>query len=274
MRKLIVSDIDGTLLRNDKSISDHTKNTIFKAIEDGHIFAIATGRMHGAGKIITQTLDYNGYLISCNGAVVKHLKTGELLQAIELPKETAHAVVKICKKYDVYFHFYDIETIYAERREHLAKGYADGMAELPEAFKFNVVFESDLSGFVDKVPIYKIGLYSEHPEIFQKVMQEINLISGVQTCKSLTTSFDVMAEGVSKATGIEAIRNHYNIPVENVIALGDNENDMDMVKYAGVGVAMGNATEALKAVADFVTKDNESDGLVYALERFVNESQL
>lgn len=71
MRKLIVSDIDGTLLKSDKHISENTKQRVLKAIEDGHIFAIATGRMHGAGKIITEELDYDGFLISCNGAVVK-----------------------------------------------------------------------------------------------------------------------------------------------------------------------------------------------------------
>lgn len=272
MRKLIVSDIDGTLLKNDKTISDATYKAIFSYIEKGHIFAIATGRMHGAGKIITKTLDYDGFLISCNGAVVKHLKTGEVIQAIELPKDTVRSVISICKKHDVYFHLYDIDAIYAERNAHLAKTYSDGMQELPEKFRFGVYFKEDLLNLVDEIGIYKVGLYDENPETFMKVMDEINALTGVQTCKSLTTSFDVMAEGVSKATGIEAIRAHYNIPLKDVIALGDNENDMDMISYAGVGVAMENATEALKAVADFVTKSNEEDGLVYALERFVKDA--
>jgi Cof subfamily protein (haloacid dehalogenase superfamily) len=272
MKKLIVSDIDGTLLKNDKTISKVTQDTIFSYIEEGHIFAIATGRMHGAGKIITKTLDYDGFLISCNGAVVKHLKTGEVIQAIELPKSTARSVVEICKKHDVYFHLYDIEAIYAERNEHLAKTYAEGMSHLSPEFRFDVLFKENLLEWVDQVSIYKIGLYSENPETFKRVMDEINTLTGVQTCKSLTTSFDVMAEGVSKATGIEAIRAHYEIPIQDVIALGDNENDMDMILYAGVGVAMENATDELKAVADFVTKSNEEDGLVYALERFVKDA--
>ncbi len=269
MRKLIVSDIDGTLLRNDKSISDVTKDKVLSLIEEGHHFAIATGRMHGAGRIITQTLDYNGYLISCNGAVVKHLKTGEIIRAIELDKDIAKKVVEICKKHDAYFHLYDIEAIYAEKHEHLAKRYSDEMTLLPDLFKFEVHFVSDVLEIIDEVPVYKIGLYSEKPEIFARVMLEINHLQGVQTCKSLTTSFDVMASGVSKATGIEAIRSHFGIPIEDVIALGDNENDMDMIEYAGIGIAMENATPELKAIANFVTKSNEEDGLVYALNQFV-----
>ena len=78
-----------------------------------------------------------------------------------------------------------------------------------------------------------------------------------------------MAKGVTKATGIEAIRAYYDIPLEHVIAFGDNENDMDMISYAGIGVAMGNAMEELKAAADFVTVTNDEDGLVYALDRLL-----
>ena len=138
MKKLIVSDIDGTLLKSDKTISEPTKKAIFDAIEAGHLFAIATGRMHGAGKTITQKLDYDGFLISCNGAVVKHLKTGEVIQAIELTPELATQVVSICERYGAYYHLYDIDAIYASRYAHLAKKDTDEMPAQPEAYKFKV----------------------------------------------------------------------------------------------------------------------------------------
>lgn len=269
MRKLIVSDIDGTLLKSDKHISENTKQRVLKAIEDGHIFAIATGRMHGAGKIITEELDYDGFLISCNGAVVKHLKTSEMILGMRLEDHLVKAVADVCEKYGAYYHLYDVETIYASANQHLANKYAEGMSKLPEHLKFKVEFPADLKALIGKVPVYKVGLYHEDGETFHAIMRALKAIEGLETCKSLDTSFDVMAKGVTKATGIEAIRKHYGIPLEHVIALGDNENDMDMISYAGVGVAMGNATEELKAVANFVTLTNDEDGLVYALERFL-----
>ena len=269
MRKLIVSDIDGTLLRSDKHVSEKTKSKIFKLIDDGHVFAIATGRMHGAGKIITKEVDYDGYLISCNGAVVKHLKTGEVIQAIELDKDLAAKVVAVCEAYGAYYHLYDIEAIYASANWHLAQKYAEGMPKLPEAFRFQVTFPEDLPAMVGHFPIYKIGIYHEVPEIFISIIEALKRVESLETCMSLDTSFDVMAKGVTKATGIEAIRRHYQIPIEDVIAFGDNENDIDMISYAGVGVAMENATDALKAVANFVTVSNDDDGLVYALERLL-----
>ncbi|HSN65928.1 MAG TPA: HAD-IIB family hydrolase, partial [Fusibacter sp.] len=122
---------------------------------------------------------------------------------------------------------------------------------------------------VGTVPIYNIGLYHEDPATFEAIMTQLKAIEGLETCKSLETSFDVMANGVSKATGIEAIRNHFGIPIEDVIAFGDNENDIDMISYAGVGVAMSNATTELKAIANFVTVSNDEDGLVYALDKLI-----
>lgn len=268
-KKLIVSDIDGTLLQSNKHISETTKKKIFDLIDEGHIFAIATGRMHGAGKIITQELDYDGFLISCNGAVVKHLKTGEILQAIELEKPLARMVADVCEKYGAYYHLYDVETIYANRFENLGKKYAEAMAALPPEYQFKVEFSEDLRGLIDSVPIYKIGLFHDVPEQFEAIMAELKKVPGLETCKSLETSFDVMKAGVSKATGIEAIRAHYEIPLEDVIAFGDNENDIDMIAYAGVGVAMSNAMKELKDVANFITLSNDEDGLVYALEKLI-----
>lgn len=272
-QRLIVSDIDGTLLRSDKTISPQTKAKIFDLIDEGHLFAIATGRMHGSGRIITQDLNYDGFLISCNGAYVKHLVTGEVIQAIAIDKGLVRQVVAICKKHKNYFHLYDSHLIVAEERKHLSKRFADNMNNLPEDFRFEVAFVEDVETMIDQMTVYKIGLYSEVEDDFQKAMDEINALGKLETCKSLTTSFDVNAKGVTKAKGIEAIRDHYNIPLENVIALGDNENDLDMIRYAGVGVAMANATDEVKKEANFITKTNDEDGLLYALETLIKDEE-
>lgn len=268
MIKMIISDIDGTLVKDDKSISENTKKTILNWIASGNPFAIATGRMHGAGRIITQKLDYDGFLISCNGAVVKHLQTGAVIQAIEIPKQAIFQVVAICKKHDAYFHLYNSESIFAEKREHLALKYAQGMDALPPSYRFKVEFLDDVTHIIADTPIYKIGLYSEIPEVFKRVMDEINALGTLETCKSLETSFDCMAKGVSKATGIQALCDHFGLSREHVIAFGDNENDADMIRYSGIGVAMENATDALKKEADYVTLSNEEDGIVFALKHF------
>ena len=191
MKKLIVSDIDGTLLKSDKHISERTKARVLQAIDEGHIFAIATGRMHGAGKIITTELDYDGFLISCNGAVVKHLKTGEIISAIQLDDALVKAVAEVCDRYGAYYHLYDVENIYASGNQHLAQKYAEGMAKLPEHLKFGVAFPDDIMDLIGKVPVYKVGLYHEDPDQFHAIMEALKGIDGLQTCKSLDTSFEI-----------------------------------------------------------------------------------
>lgn len=264
--KLIVSDIDGTLLNSAKHITDKTKAKILEMIASGHLFAIATGRMHAAGRTISKEIDYNGFLISCNGAMVKHLKTGELIQAIEVPPAVISKVIEICEAHGAVYFLYSIETIYASAYKHLAKQYYDNMSKLPEDLRFEVVFPENIADLVGKIPVYKVAMAHEDKALFYKTIDAIKAIGNLSAVKSLDSLFDVMAEGVSKATGIEAIRAHYNLPIEDVIAFGDNENDIDMIRYAGVGVAMSNATEELKAVANFITLSNDEDGIVHAIE--------
>lgn len=266
-RKLIVSDVDGTLLNSEKHVSEGTREKILSLIEAGHVFAIATGRMHAAGRMVTQELDYDGFLISCNGAVVKHLKTGETLHAVPLPTKAALEIIHLCQETHAYFHLYTPDVIYAESNMSFAKRYAEGMASLPESLRFEVRFVADAAEIAADRPIHKIGLWHDDPEVMRRIEAHIREMGSLETCKSYETSFDVMASGVTKASGIEAIRMHYNLAVQDIIAFGDNENDLDMIRYAGHGVAMANATEVLRTAADYVTLSNDEDGIVHALER-------
>ena len=264
-KKLIVSDVDGTLFQTDHTISPLTKEAIQMSMAQGHHFAIATGRMHGAGKLVTQDLPYDGYLISCNGAVVKHVKTGEVIHTAPLTQESIIEAVKICRAEGIYFHLYDSETIYVFELAHLAKRYHDLMPKLPDALKFEIKVIDSVEAVL-KSPIFKIGLFSEDLEKFERVKNALASLDFFEMCQSMTTSFDVNAKGVNKATGIQALGKHLGIAQSDVIAFGDNDNDMEMIQYAGVGVAMGNALETLKNVADQVTDTNDRDGIAKALK--------
>lgn len=101
------------------------------------------------------------------------------------------------------------------------------------------------------------------------MMNEIMAIEGITCYKSLANSFDVMAEGVSKGDAIAFMNTYYGIAKEETISAGDNENDIEMIKYAGLGVAMDNAVQAAKDAADYVTASNEEDGLVKVIKEFI-----
>jgi len=266
MRKLIISDVDGTLLTTKSEVSPATKEKLFKMMAEGHHFAIATGRMHGAAKIVTEQLDYDGYLISCNGAVVKHLKTGETIFAKAMCPENLRKAIAVCREHDVYFHLYDNENMYANRLDHIAKRYHEKMASLPEEYRFNIEIIQDFEKVLMR-PVYKMGVFHEDINVFLSLKKAINALGLFETSQSLATSFDINSSGVNKATGIDVLREHLVISVKDVIAFGDNENDIEMIKYAGTGIAMANAVDSLKSVANVVTADNDSDGIALALEK-------
>jgi hypothetical protein len=263
--KLIASDIDGTLLRSDRTISETTKQALRRWMEKGNVFAIATGRMFEAGRLVTYDFDYDGYLIACNGGVVKHLKTGEILASNAMDKDIVDEILTICKTYDAYVNMYDLSTIYATRNTNLALKFGNMMQALPKAYHFDIKVQPDLRPIAKEIDVYKLGVFSENAETFLALQKVLQSLGGIEACLSMATSLDITAKGVTKATGIEAIRTHYGISIADVIAFGDHENDQDMIRYAGTGVAMGNATDGLKSISDFITLPNDEDGIPYAL---------
>jgi len=270
MYKMVVSDIDGTILKNDKTISEKVKKTVHRLIDDNKKFIIATGRVFSAAKWAYMDLEINGPIIACNGALIKDTLTGEVLYEKPLDKEKAKKVVEICKEYDLYFHFYSEDSIYAERYEHIIKAYGEKSKELPEDRKIKVEVIQDSLKFIEEIDkIYKIGIFLDSEEFYDNVVRKIESIGGISSYKSLATSFDVMGEGVNKGDAIKELNKIFGINREETIAIGDNENDMSMITYAGLGVAMGNAIDKVKAVADYVTDDNENDGFYTMIEKNV-----
>lgn len=270
MYKLLVSDIDGTLLNNAKDITEQTRQGIYKLIEKGVKFVIATGRVYPAAKWPYIDLEIDGPLITCNGALVKDTKTGEIIYERPLDMALAKRVSDICARHDVYFHYYTENAIHAEKYDFILKKFAELSKKLPEEKKVPTEVIDSYDAFLDRgETLYKIGVYCDGGESSQKMIEEIMAIEGIACYKSLSNSFDIMAEGVSKADAIAQLNKYYGIKREETIASGDNENDIDMIKYAGLGVAMDNAVDAAKDAADYVTVSNEEDGLLKVIEKFI-----
>jgi len=270
MYRLVVTDIDGTLLNNEKKISQATQDGIHAIIEKGVKFVVATGRAYPAAKWPYLDLGVGGPLITCNGALIKDTNTGELIYERPLRNDLARQVSDICASYGMYFHYYTENAIHSERYEFILKRFAELSKALPKDRQVPTEVIESYSDFLERgQTIYKIGIYYDGSQASDKMIKEISKLEGIACYKSLTTSFDVMAEGVSKGDAIAQLNKYYDIPREETIASGDNENDIDMIKYVGLGVAMENAVEAAKEVADYVTVSNDEDGLLKVLKKYI-----
>ncbi|MBN2898079.1 MAG: HAD family phosphatase [Clostridia bacterium] len=274
MYRLVVTDIDGTLLNNEKKITEATHKGIHEMIDRGVKFVVATGRVFTAGKWPYVDLGIDGPLITCNGALIKDTGTGEIIYSRALDLDLARKVSEICKAHDVYFHYYTEDGIHSERYDFIMKQYAELSKKLPESKQVPTEVLANYKDFLDRgETLYKIGIYCDDGEASDRLIQEIMALKGIACYKSLANSFDVMAEGVSKADAIAQLNKYYDIPREETIASGDNENDIDMIRYAGLGVAMGNAIESAKAAADYVTGTNEEDGLLQVIQKFIFDAE-
>jgi len=267
--KLVVSDMDGTLLNKEGRISPQNEKAIQSAREMGVPFVLCSGRIYSAVKPYAEYLKLKAPIIGCNGAIIKSPETGEVLYINEMNPEVVCEVVDIFRKYDHYFHFYDEDTVYAEKRGPLFD-YIEKMSKKLGGSGIKTEIVEDVKTIVGKsVQVLKMGFNMIDDEVTPKIIEEVKNIKGLTVVQSAPSLMDIMNEDVSKGKALEALANIFNISTDEIMAMGDNDNDEDMIRTAGVGVAMGNARDAVKAVADDVAVHHEEDGVAWALEKYV-----
>lgn len=274
--KAIVLDIDGTLLNTGKIISEKTKQALIAAQEEGIKVILASGRPTTGMLELVEQLEmtkYEGFLVSYNGARVTDCLTKEVLFNQAMSIETGQAILEHLKNFDV------IPMIDKEDYLYVNDVYS-GMLDLPDG-AFNIIeYEArggnfklseidDLAAFAT-FPINKI-LIAAQPEYLQKIAPALHAPFDeiVTAAFSAPFYFEFTDKGIDKAKALNTVFPEMGIHSENIIAFGDGHNDRSIIEYAGIGVAMGNAVDALKEIADDVTLSCDEDGIAAGLEKYL-----
>lgn len=274
--KAIVLDIDGTLLNTGKIISEKTKQALIAAQEKGIKVILASGRPTTGMLELAEQLEmtkYEGFLVSYNGARVTDCLTKKVLFNQAMSIETGQAILEHLKKFDV------IPMIDKEDYLYVNDVYS-GMLDLPDG-AFNIIeYEArggtfklseidDLAAFAT-FPINKI-LIAAQPEYLQKIAPALHAPFDeiVTAAFSAPFYFEFTDKGIDKAKALNTVFPEMGIHSENIIAFGDGHNDCSIIEYAGIGVAMGNAVDALKEIADDVTLSCDEDGIAAGLEKYL-----
>lgn len=264
---LIALDLDGTLLTGEQEISARTKQMVLQAMADGHIVVIATGRPHRASIYYYQELGLNTPMVNFNGALIHHPKDRNW-HALHnpMPVKTAYRIVDACYELnvnnvlaevidDVYLDQYDEKIIDIFQKTKNDPPYKIGNIK-------NKLKDDPTSLLIhpkeNHIHELRSHLNDYHAEVIEhrKWGAPWNII-------------EIVKKGMNKAVGLEKIAYYFGIPKERIIAFGDEDNDLEMIDYAGVGVAMGNAIEELKSIAKYVTHTNEEDGIGVFLENYL-----
>lgn len=277
MVKIIITDVDGTLLNSNKEILENTKNDLIKAQELGIRLVLASGRPISALIGLARELHmdkYNGLLIAYNGSKIVDCSSGEVLYNKPMEKDNVRLALEHLKNFNVIpmidvndsLYVNDVfHNIYIDKKEFNVIKYES------RSGGFRLCEIDDLPSFVD-FPINKI-LIAGNPEYlkenFSKITEPFNKVFNI----ALTTPFylEFNAKDVDKLEAIKAALEPMGYKKEDIIAFGDGENDIAMINYAGIGVAMENAMDELKTVSKFTTYSNDSDGISYALRKYIPE---
>lgn len=274
--KVIILDVDGTLTNSKKVISKKTKDALIKAQKAGAILILASGRPTSGLIDFARELkmDKNhGLLVSFNGSKVVDCKTNKVLFNQTMSVEDGRAVLEHMKKFDVkpminkgnYMYVNDVfnnQIYYKGEPLNIIQYESRGG-------KFKLCEKDDLAAFAD-YPLNKI-LTAGDPEYLQANYKEM-MEPFKETLSCMFTApfyFEFTAKGIDKAKALDTVLIPMGYKKEEMIAFGDSHNDSSMLKYAGIGVAMDNAVDDLKAVADEVTLSNEEDGIAYTLSKYI-----
>ncbi|WP_077865261.1 Cof-type HAD-IIB family hydrolase [Clostridium saccharobutylicum] len=274
--KVIIMDVDGTLTNSKKLITETTKDALIKAQDNGAILILASGRPTSGLMDFAKELKMNenhGLLISFNGAKVVDCETNEVLFNKTMSVKEGQAVLEHMKKFDVkpmidkgdYMYVNDVFNNQIHNNDELF----NIIQYEARGGKFKLCEKDDLSAFAD-YPLNKI-LTAGDPEYLQAHYKEM-MEPFKDTLSCMFTApfyFEFTAEGIDKAKALDTVLIPMGYKKEEMIAFGDGHNDASMVKYAGIGVAMANAVDDLKTIADEVTLSNEDDGIAYTLSKYL-----
>ncbi len=251
--KLIALDIDGTLLNSSLQILPSTRAALLKASTNGHHIVLASSRPPRSVLAIAQELGVPSVSISLGGAYVF---ADKVLLEKTLPEKVAISVIELARDRALHISLYSGQEWLVESDDK----WADLEAKVV-SFRPRVI--SDLIDSSHNVHKLLIMGEAENISAFQKELQQSSW--PLDAVLSKPVYCEVTAAGVTKAEAIEKVAHYFGLDLPDTIAFGDGENDLSMIRAAGIGVAMGNAMPSVKEVATLITKTNDDDGIALAL---------
>lgn len=272
--KILFLDLDGTLLNDAKQITQDNREALKKALDAGHKVVITTGRAMASAVKQNMKLGLTVpgcYIIAYNGGMIMDSHSGQIIFQELLPGDIALRTIQLARERRVHIQTYDAEGVVLE-----PWAVDEGLAHYCNGSKLSYRVVEDLAEELQQdVPkVVAIDLHDRKPmeELSAAVMQELG--QWVDCYFSCAEYLEIVPKGVNKGNAIAWMCRELGVDIADSIACGDAENDLAMIRTAGIGVAMANGTEAAKSAADYITEhDNNHDGIAEVVEKFLlNES--
>ncbi|TDF94048.1 Cof-type HAD-IIB family hydrolase [Paenibacillus piri] len=262
MYKMLAIDIDDTLINDAKEITPGTKQALAQAMAQGVTVTLATGRMYASAKQLASQLELNVPLITYQGSLVKNSQDDRILYERSVPAEAAHFIFDYCERNGLHLQTYLNDTLYVKEQNEKIEGYA-ALSKIP------YTIHPDFKSLADQ-PSIKLLIIDEPAkldEIAVELRKEIGHL--VHITKSKPHFLEIIHPEGTKGDALRYLAGQYGYDMSEVISIGDSWNDHELLEAAGFGVAMANAVDSLKQIADYVTLSNNEDGVKHVVEKFV-----
>lgn len=264
MIKMIATDIDGTLVKC--NFTDGVKDCVRRLTEAGIKVVLVTGRMHCSTRYVAKELGLRTPIVSYQGGLIKSYD-GTTLYQRNLPNMYALPIIEWARQNNIHLNLYMNDKLYVEKDNDTIKQYVDG-----KHIEYTVCSFDDLE-LADINKILAID-YNDENKVSCWIEELEAKFPALYIVKSTPYFCEISNKDAKKSAGVDYLRKLWKFDKSEVMAIGDQNNDIELLKSGGIAVAMGNATEELKAVADYVTDTVDNDGFVKAVEKFVNFEEI
>lgn len=267
MIKLVAIDLDGTLLDGRKQVSQKNKEVLAQAKAQGVKIVLCTGRPLRAIRPYLEELSLNesgDYSITFNGGLVQKNDTGEIMEKAALQLADIHELVAVAAELDLPLDVVSEEIVLCLPTSATNQSIYGSLNPLLDCRPYAIEA-------LDESKLYNKAVIAYHQEVLDpKILAIPSAIrEKYEVIKTRNNLLEFMPKGITKAYGIELLARDLGITIDEVMAIGDEENDLPMIRYAGLGVAMANAVPLIKEAADVVTDSNEADGVATVIEKYV-----
>lgn len=289
MYRLVAIDLDGTMLNQYGIITEETKETIKKVQEKNVEVIIASGRAINSVKNFSKEINSQNYFISGNGAITYDIQNDKILYENILSKQKVLQIIKVCEENSIYYNVYTENGIIAKSLNYNTLYYYKDNLSKPEENQTHINIVENVYDYIEQreEKILKIMICDEHQSVFNSIIRKLKEISQIEVLEVSHMSrkiikqgteeikleyfyTEVSAQNVDKWNAIVNLIKILGISKEEVVAIGDNANDLKMIQNAGLGIAMGESAPYIKQSADKVALGNDENGVAQALEEIFN----
>ena len=288
MYKLVAIDLDGTMLNSYGMITENTKKTIKKIEKQGVEVVIASGRPIDSIKTIAREIESKNYFIAGNGAIVYDIKKDKIIYEKTLSKEKVLEIIKICEENTISYNVYTEKEILATSLKYNVLYYHKENLKKEENKKTKINIVKNMYEYIknkEDARYLKITICDESKTVFNSIIRKLKELKEIEklevshmarkTIRQGTEEFsisyyytEISEENVDKWNAIEFLIEKLNINKNEIMAIGDNSNDKNMIENAGLGIAMKQSSPNVINIADEVTDGNNEEGVAKILQKY------